>query len=186
MPLKWSVIFLRSWTSTGYISNSTGSSVTNCRFSLIIGSRGWKSKHQNDTCLKEIQQILTITLHSTVNTIGWTSASNEEINKQGRSDFHSGFGGSFIHKFASATRVLLCESNWQKLQKMKNEPNNVLTPYTTKWMGVNAIHYIQWGTVSTTKKSILIAVSFGKRWIFPIERDCCCQGAKIGLGVAMG
>ena len=29
IPLKWSVLLLRSWTSTGYISNSTGSSVTN-------------------------------------------------------------------------------------------------------------------------------------------------------------
>jgi hypothetical protein len=36
IPLKWSVIILQSWTSTGYISNSTGSSVTNCRFSPII------------------------------------------------------------------------------------------------------------------------------------------------------
>jgi hypothetical protein len=37
IPLKWSVIFLQSWwTSTGYFSNSTGSFVTNCRFSPII------------------------------------------------------------------------------------------------------------------------------------------------------
>jgi hypothetical protein len=35
--LKWLVIFLQSWTSTGYFSNSTGSFVTNCRFSPIIG-----------------------------------------------------------------------------------------------------------------------------------------------------
>jgi hypothetical protein len=35
IPLKWSVILLKSWTSTGYFSNSTGSSVTNCRFSPI-------------------------------------------------------------------------------------------------------------------------------------------------------
>ena len=33
IPLKWWVIFLQSWTSTGHSSNSTGSSVTNCRFS---------------------------------------------------------------------------------------------------------------------------------------------------------
>jgi hypothetical protein len=40
IPLKWSVIFLLSWTSTSYFSNSTGSSVTNCRFpwSLVITS----------------------------------------------------------------------------------------------------------------------------------------------------
>ena len=35
-PLKWWVIFLQSWTSTGYFSNSTGSSVTSCRLSPII------------------------------------------------------------------------------------------------------------------------------------------------------
>ena len=35
-PLKWFVIFLQSWTSTGYLSNSTGSFVTDCRFSPII------------------------------------------------------------------------------------------------------------------------------------------------------
>ena len=36
IPLKWSVNFLQSWTSTGYFSNSTGSSVTSCLFSPII------------------------------------------------------------------------------------------------------------------------------------------------------
>ena len=36
VSLKWSVIFLQSWTSTGFSSNTTGSSVTNCRFSPII------------------------------------------------------------------------------------------------------------------------------------------------------
>ena len=35
IPLTWLVILLRSWTSTGYFSNSTGSSVINCRFSPI-------------------------------------------------------------------------------------------------------------------------------------------------------
>ena len=38
MPLKWSVIFLQSWTSIGYFPNSTGSFVTNCRFSPIINA----------------------------------------------------------------------------------------------------------------------------------------------------
>ena len=33
IPLKWSVIFVQSWTSTGHFSNSTGSFVTSCRFS---------------------------------------------------------------------------------------------------------------------------------------------------------
>ena len=36
IPLKWSVIFLQSWTSPGYFSNSNGSFVSNCRFSPII------------------------------------------------------------------------------------------------------------------------------------------------------
>ena len=40
IPLKQSVVFLQSWTSTGYVSNSTGSSVTNCRFSPVIGRLG--------------------------------------------------------------------------------------------------------------------------------------------------
>ena len=35
-PLKWSVNSLQSGTSTSFISNSTSSSVTTCRFSLII------------------------------------------------------------------------------------------------------------------------------------------------------
>ena len=39
IPLKWSVIFLQSWTSSAYFSNSTGSFVTNCRFSPNID---WK------------------------------------------------------------------------------------------------------------------------------------------------
>ncbi len=41
ISLKWSVIFLQSSTSTGYFSNSTGSFVTNCRFSPIIGQSRW-------------------------------------------------------------------------------------------------------------------------------------------------
>ena len=36
IPLKWSVILRKSWTPTGYFSNSTGSSATTCRFSPII------------------------------------------------------------------------------------------------------------------------------------------------------
>ena len=36
IPLKWSRVFLQSWTSPGYFSNSTGSYVTNCRFSPNI------------------------------------------------------------------------------------------------------------------------------------------------------
>ena len=38
IPLIWPVIILQSWTSTGFPSNSTGSYVTNCLLSPIIGS----------------------------------------------------------------------------------------------------------------------------------------------------
>ena len=43
IPLQRSVIILQSWISTGYFSNSTGSFVTNCRFSLIIDPSDIKS-----------------------------------------------------------------------------------------------------------------------------------------------
>jgi hypothetical protein len=36
IPLKWTAILLKAWTSTSHSSNSTGSSVTNCGFSPII------------------------------------------------------------------------------------------------------------------------------------------------------
>ena len=36
MPLKWSAIFLESWTSTGCLSDSTGSLVTSSRFSPFV------------------------------------------------------------------------------------------------------------------------------------------------------
>ena len=39
IPLKWSVNFLKSWTSTGHFLNLTSSSVNNCWFSPDIG---WK------------------------------------------------------------------------------------------------------------------------------------------------
>ena len=44
-PRKWSVIFLQSWISAGYFSNSTGAFVTHCRFFLIWGL-GYCSIHQ--------------------------------------------------------------------------------------------------------------------------------------------
>ena len=45
IPLNWSVIFLQSWTSTSYFSNSTSSSVTNCQFSPILPRAGHFSGH---------------------------------------------------------------------------------------------------------------------------------------------
>jgi hypothetical protein len=32
--------------------------------------------------------------------------------------------------FANATQVLLCKSNWHKLENMKMKPNNTHIPYT--------------------------------------------------------
>ena len=48
IPLKWSIILMQYLTSTGYFSDSTGSSVTNCRFSRIIGPHIW---HFRNNCL---------------------------------------------------------------------------------------------------------------------------------------
>ena len=42
-PLEWLMIFLTSWTPTGYLSNSTNSYVTSCRFSPFIGGM-WSSQ----------------------------------------------------------------------------------------------------------------------------------------------
>jgi hypothetical protein len=63
IPLKRSVILLKSWTSsTGYFSISTsGSSVTNCRFSPTIGSH---CVVINDWCFNTI---LFVIVHFTLN-----------------------------------------------------------------------------------------------------------------------
>ena len=51
--LKWLVIFLQSWTSTSYFSNSTGSSVTNCRFFPIIA----KNSIEHGRCCMQNNQL---------------------------------------------------------------------------------------------------------------------------------
>ena len=50
ISLKRSITFRQSSTSTGYLSNSTGSYVTNCRFSPIIDlpSLEFSSKHADE------------------------------------------------------------------------------------------------------------------------------------------
>ena len=48
IPPEWSVILLQSWTSTGYVWNSTGSSVTNCLFSPITDSWCISEKHDSE------------------------------------------------------------------------------------------------------------------------------------------
>ena len=42
IPLKRSILLLKSWSSAGYFSNSTGSSVTSAQFSLFIVSGLWR------------------------------------------------------------------------------------------------------------------------------------------------
>ena len=46
--MKWSVIIMQSWTSTGYLPNSTSSFVTNCRFFPIIGAN---PEENSEPCL---------------------------------------------------------------------------------------------------------------------------------------
>ena len=72
MPLKWSVIFLQSPTSTGYFSNSTGSSVTNCRFSPIIGPTSTEGRFisQTELCVACIISKSTMKKHRQ-NLDGW-------------------------------------------------------------------------------------------------------------------
>ena len=52
IPLKWSVIFLQSGTSTSYFSNSTVSFVTNCRFSpkLAYGQETKATRCNKNLC----------------------------------------------------------------------------------------------------------------------------------------
>ena len=46
----------------------------------------------------------------------------------------------FHRRFANATcELLLCESNWQKLENMENKPNNIRIPYQ-KWRGRELLH----------------------------------------------
>ena len=68
VKVKWSRIFLQSWTSTRYFSNSTGSSGTNCRFSLIIAP---------DHHLHSLSVVLPTTLANSFNTRSrWIKAAN--------------------------------------------------------------------------------------------------------------
>ena len=50
IPFKQSIIFLRSWTSTGSFANPTGSSVTNYRFSAIIDVHAGRGLEIGDQC----------------------------------------------------------------------------------------------------------------------------------------
>ena len=46
IPLKWSVIFMHSWTSTNYFSNSIGSSITT--LNIPISEGGINSNHMHN------------------------------------------------------------------------------------------------------------------------------------------
>ena len=50
-PKQWAIL-LKSWTSTSYFSNSTGSSITNGRFSLFIAWKAGKLLEAMSSCLR--------------------------------------------------------------------------------------------------------------------------------------
>lgn len=39
-------------------------------------------------------------------------------------------------KFANASHDLMCKYDWWKLKTMKNQPNNILVPYTSRHLMV--------------------------------------------------
>ena len=99
--------------------------------------RGSKRNHRKDACLKVIGlhfQVIITTLHSTMNTTKKTYIPNWEIDKHAllitvtksrkRSNYQHGFYICFHHRSTDAPQILLCESNRQKLENMRNEPNN--------------------------------------------------------------
>ena len=53
-------------------------------------------------------------------------------------------------------------------------------------MSLSIIHYIQWGYCKYDEKLFEVAVTFKKKWTFPIKRDSSYyQGTIIGPSVAM-
>ena len=68
IPPKWSVIFLQSWTSVAYFSNSTGSFVTNCQtmsmFDKFHLTFNFKSKASRDVFKNKSERQLTSTFYS--------------------------------------------------------------------------------------------------------------------------
>ena len=111
------------------------------KFDWYVVSRGSKSKHRNDTCLKEIGlrlQILKITLHSIMNTSRRIYVCSQETNKHAllittiksrEIRFSIQISNTFHHRFASATQTLLCKYDMYKLENMKNKPKHTHIPY---------------------------------------------------------
>ncbi len=100
-----------------------------------------QSTHHKDTCLQEIAlclQILITTLHPIVNT-NWEDLCIQLINQQTCASIivydmngvpiSIQFSNKLYQRFANATQILLCNSNRNKLEIMKNEPNNTHIPY---------------------------------------------------------
>ena len=91
IPLKWSVIILQSWTSTGYISNSTGSLVINCRFSPIIDTYGLSSSAHDlieNVLIRGICGSYVVTLGSESNTCIWVIHGARDGRQERTSKWH--------------------------------------------------------------------------------------------------
>jgi hypothetical protein len=46
------------------------------------------------------------------------------------------------HRFANASQVSVCKSNWQKLEKMKSEPNNTQIPYIVDLLSTEGRRFV--------------------------------------------
>jgi hypothetical protein len=115
-------------------------------FDRYVIRRGSKSKHHKNTCSKEIGlhlQILTTTLHSTVNTIGRTCVYIQSINQQHalpitkaksrKVRFSINFLQTVHFRITNVTRVLSCKSNRGRSRRTwKTEPNNTHAPQTPR------------------------------------------------------
>ena len=107
-------------------------------FESCASRSGSKNKHHKDTCLKEID--LRVIKNSTLNrghNCRRTHVFSEGIKKHvlpitiiksGEVRFSIRFLLMIHCEFANAIQVLLCESNWQKLENMTNGPNKTHTP----------------------------------------------------------
>ena len=66
-PLKWSVIFLQSWTPTSYFSISTGSSVTNClNVSILVLMYQYWLNNINLNILEELNMLTNFMVYERV------------------------------------------------------------------------------------------------------------------------
>ena len=77
-------------------------------------------------------------MHCVMKIIAKTQVSNEEFNEHAlaitviearEAGLSISFLQTFHHRFANATRLLLCKCDWQNVENMKHEPNNTHIPY---------------------------------------------------------